>query len=121
MRLCVQLSPSALLFLSQEKAPTKASAIGARLDLSSGEVTLEQDDRRSTGVSGIPLRVGAERALARARRRPGHGRRRRPVSAVAIAAPEAGGSRALAEGSPALDRSDATPLSELIAALRELR
>ncbi|WP_437276738.1 hypothetical protein WME90_36620 [Sorangium sp. So ce375] len=46
-------------------------------------------------------------------------------SAVAAAAPEAGGSRALAEalaaGSAALDRSDATSLSELIAALRELR
>ncbi|WP_437965912.1 VIT domain-containing protein [Sorangium sp. So ce260] len=48
------------LLLSQEKAPTKASAIGARLELSSGEVTLEQDDRRSTVVSGIPLPVGAE-------------------------------------------------------------
>ncbi|WP_437480794.1 hypothetical protein WME75_36305 [Sorangium sp. So ce1014] len=49
----------------------------------------------------------------------------RAESAVAIAAPEAGGSRALAEalaaGSLALDRSDATSLSELIAALRELR
>ncbi|CAN97201.1 hypothetical protein sce7032 [Sorangium cellulosum So ce56] len=49
----------------------------------------------------------------------------RAESAVAAAAPEAGGSRALAEalaaGSVALDRSDATSLSELIAALRELR
>ncbi|WP_437753857.1 hypothetical protein [Sorangium sp. So ce1389] len=49
----------------------------------------------------------------------------RAESAVAAAAPEAGGSRALAEalaaGSLALDRSDATSLSELIAALRELR
>ncbi|XXY15474.1 hypothetical protein WME88_45285 [Sorangium sp. So ce216] len=49
----------------------------------------------------------------------------RAESAVAAAAPEAGGSRTLAEalaaGSLALDRSDATSLSELIAALRELR
>ncbi|WP_437294830.1 hypothetical protein [Sorangium sp. So ce426] len=49
----------------------------------------------------------------------------RAESAVAAAAPEAGGSRALAEalaaGSVALDRSDATSLAELIAALRELR
>ncbi|WP_437544888.1 hypothetical protein WME97_37325 [Sorangium sp. So ce367] len=49
----------------------------------------------------------------------------RAESAVAAAAPEAGGSRALAEalaaGSGALDRSDATSLAELIAALRELR
>ncbi|WP_437525438.1 hypothetical protein WME79_38415 [Sorangium sp. So ce726] len=49
----------------------------------------------------------------------------RAESAVAATAPEVGGSRALAEalaaGSVALDRSDATSLSELIAALRELR
>ncbi|WP_437904283.1 hypothetical protein WME95_38350 [Sorangium sp. So ce327] len=49
----------------------------------------------------------------------------RAESAVAAAAPEAGGSRALAEalaaGSGALDRSDTTSLAELIAALRELR
>ncbi|XXX74798.1 VIT domain-containing protein [Sorangium sp. So ce134] len=56
------------LVLTQEKAPAKASAIGARLELSSGEVTLEQDDRRSTVVSGIPLPVGAELATGKGAR-----------------------------------------------------
>ncbi|WP_437480791.1 VIT domain-containing protein [Sorangium sp. So ce1014] len=56
------------LLLTQERAPTKASAIGARLELSSGEVTLEQDDRRSTVVSGIPLPVGAELATGKGAR-----------------------------------------------------
>ncbi|WP_437315157.1 VIT domain-containing protein [Sorangium sp. So ce385] len=56
------------LVLTQEKAPVKASAIGARLELSSGEVTLEQDDRKSTVVSGVPLPVGAELATGKGAR-----------------------------------------------------
>ncbi|XXY53545.1 VIT domain-containing protein [Sorangium sp. So ce269] len=59
------------LVLSQETPPAKASAIGARLELSSGEVTLTagaQDDRRATVVSGVPIPVGAELATGKGAR-----------------------------------------------------
>ncbi|WP_438005363.1 VIT domain-containing protein [Sorangium sp. So ce321] len=59
------------LVLSQETRPAKASAIGARLELSSGEVTLTagaQDDRRATVVSGVPIPVGAELATGKGAR-----------------------------------------------------
>ncbi|XYH95788.1 VIT domain-containing protein [Sorangium sp. So ce1128] len=56
------------LVLSQETPPAKASAIGARLELCSGEVTLEQDDRPATVVSGVPIPVGAELATGKGAR-----------------------------------------------------
>ncbi|WP_437925568.1 VIT domain-containing protein [Sorangium sp. So ce291] len=59
------------LVLSQETPPAKASAIGARLELSSGEVTLTagaQDDRQATVVSGVPIPVGAELATGKGAR-----------------------------------------------------
>ncbi|WP_437687296.1 VIT domain-containing protein [Sorangium sp. So ce176] len=59
------------LVLTRETPPAKASAIGARLELSSGDVTLTesaQDDRRSTVVSGIPIPVGAELATGKGAR-----------------------------------------------------
>ncbi|WP_434042920.1 MULTISPECIES: VIT domain-containing protein [Sorangium] len=61
----------AALVLTRETPPAKASAIGARLELSSGDVTLTesaQDDRRSTVVSGIPIPVGAELATGKGAR-----------------------------------------------------
>ncbi|WP_437276737.1 VIT domain-containing protein [Sorangium sp. So ce375] len=59
------------LVLSHETKPEKTSAIGARLELSSGEVTLTanaQGDRKSTVVSGIPVPVGAKLATGKGAR-----------------------------------------------------
>ncbi|WP_437794435.1 VIT domain-containing protein [Sorangium sp. So ce693] len=59
------------LVLSHETKPEKTRAIGARLELSSGEVTLAasaQDDRKSTVVSGIPVPVGAKLATGKGAR-----------------------------------------------------
>ncbi|WP_437587748.1 VIT domain-containing protein [Sorangium sp. So ce1000] len=59
------------LVLTHETKPEKTSAIGARLELSSGEVTLTaspQDDRKSTVVSGIPVPVGAKLATGKGAR-----------------------------------------------------
>ncbi|WP_433929313.1 VIT domain-containing protein [Sorangium cellulosum] len=61
----------AALVLTRETPPARASAIGARLELSSGDVTLTesaQDDTRSTVVSGIPIPVGAELATGKGAR-----------------------------------------------------
>ena len=52
------------LALSQRVPPVKAAPIGARLELASGEVTLQQGGARATVGSGIPLGVGAELATA---------------------------------------------------------
>ena len=56
------------LVLSQRVAPVKADAIGARLELASGEVTLKQGDGWPSVVSGIPLPIGAELATGKGAR-----------------------------------------------------
>jgi len=47
------------LWVSQRVPPVKASAIGARLELSAGAVTLAHDGASATVVSGVPVPVGA--------------------------------------------------------------
>jgi Ca-activated chloride channel homolog len=56
------------LVLSQRVPPVKASAIGARLELASGEVTLKEGDGWPSVVSGIPLPTGAELATGKGAR-----------------------------------------------------
>ncbi|WP_437710946.1 VIT domain-containing protein [Sorangium sp. So ce448] len=59
------------LVLTHETKPEKTSSIGARLELSSGEVTLAanaQGERKSTVVSGIPVPVGAKLATGKGAR-----------------------------------------------------
>lgn len=56
------------LVLSQRVPPVKAEAIGARLELASGEVTLKQGDGWPSVVSGIPLPLGAELATGKGAR-----------------------------------------------------
>ena len=64
----VLVTSVALLLRGQKPAPTKASPIGARLELASGEVTVKSGDASASVVSGIPLPAGAELATGKGAR-----------------------------------------------------
>lgn len=56
------------LVMSQRVPPIKAAAIGARLELCSGEVILAGDAGKGSVISGAPVPVGAELAAAQGAR-----------------------------------------------------
>lgn len=56
------------LLVSQRDPPVKTSSIGARLELAAGDVTLKDDGKESTVISGVPVPSGADLATGKSAR-----------------------------------------------------
>lgn len=56
------------LVLSQRDPPVKTSSIGARLELAAGDVTLKNDGKETTVISGVPVPSGADLATGKSAR-----------------------------------------------------
>jgi tetratricopeptide (TPR) repeat protein len=56
------------LLISQRDPPVKTSSIGARLELAAGDVTLKDDGKEATVISGVPVPSGAELATGKSAR-----------------------------------------------------